>query len=377
MPTNLTLYTSRPLTARDIEAVSGPHRVERGRGDELATIHLAEARVVINVMPVPDVEPHRAQMREFIEIGCDVLLPGLATRLDRFVQVLGLVVDPEFDQAGAVDNLVFSLADRCDGMVFNGQTFFGPDGTRLASLRDLRRDENETEDDEPVPPTPERVLARGYTLAAVAMRAFLDDAPSDVAGEKLGGLRRWVQASGLADELEPGERQLLDTPHRALPRRWRTDASWRSEGLVVLAWALHASELPDHETQCDPQAVSQALGFLQPVRPSLVSPPRLRSAGELEWMQHRLLAIHWRFRELSLSRGAVDMASFARRSWFGGFDLTGIPLVDGDLAISGLAITKAEPSRVARCSSIAMERHGAINWLLGDHRLYSEVSTST
>jgi len=87
--------------------------------------------------------------------------------------------------------------------------------------------------------------------------------------------------------------------------------------------------------------------------------------------------VHWRLREFSLRRGTVDLERFARESWFGGFDLERIPLVAGDLAIGGVAIANADPNKVRACGSIAMERHQAINWLLGQCPVYSEVDTST
>jgi hypothetical protein len=51
--------------------------------------------------------------------------------------------------------------------------------------------------------------------------------------------------------------------------------------------------------------------------------------------------------------------------------------VRGDLAIGDRPITEADPAEVRRCQSIAMERHQAANWLLGDAEIYSEADTST
>jgi hypothetical protein len=93
-------------------------------------------------------------------------------------------------------------------------------------------------------------------------------------------------------------------------------------------------------------------------------------------MQKRLLAVHWRLRQYSLLPGAMGFRTFARTGWRP-FDLAGVPLAGDDLALGGRAIadTDAEPRRIAE--STARERHQAINWLLGDHPVYSRVDLST
>lgn len=38
---------------------------------------------------------------------------------------------------------------------------------------------------------------------------------------------------------------------------------------------------------------------------------------------------------------------------------------------------EADPEAVIRCQSIALERHRAINWLMGYDKVYSDVGTDT
>jgi hypothetical protein len=145
----------------------------------------------------------------------------------------------------------------------------------------------------------------------------------------------------------------------------------------VLAWALGLADLPAHDEQADMEALAAAIGFT-PFAPDAATPlPRLRRADELARAERRLLAIHWRVRELQVSPAPVDFVRFSQEAWFGDFDLFGIAVADRDLAVGGAPIARADDDLVRITSSIAAERHQAIAWVLGDDPLYSAVVTST
>lgn len=138
------------------------------------------------------------------------------------------------------------------------------------------------------------------------------------------------------------------------------------------------SELPAHDESVNAvELVFQRLRLIGDGTPPVLSSPRLRSPEELKRMERKLFVLHWRLRDFSLQPRALDFLEFARTAWFGPFDLTGIALAKGDLSIEGVPISRADPEEVRRSQSIAMERHLAINWLLGRARLYSRVDTST
>jgi len=103
----------------------------------------------------------------------------------------------------------------------------------------------------------------------------------------------------------------------------------------------------------------------------------LREETELAESADRLFAIAWRLDEFLLTRAAIDFRDFASRASFGPLSLAGVPLVDGDLAVAGAGIADAAPDEVRSCMSVVAERHRAINWLIGDAELYSEVRTDT
>src|SRR5947209_5531592 len=111
------------------------------------------------------------------------------------------------------------------------------------------------EEDDLSAPNSERVAARAVVLAAVSCRGLIEN-EKDVDERGAENVRSrivsWLEKIGASNELEPAEAGLLSKPVGSLDRSATVDASWRSEGLVVLAWALHYTTLPPVHVLCEP-----------------------------------------------------------------------------------------------------------------------------
>ncbi len=241
--------------------------------------------------------------------------------------------------------------------------------------------EDETGDEEERrPPSPERVARRALALTAVAARATLElDAPhlDDADSQRLRMLS-WIDGVGIGEELEPDEWKVLQRPAGSLDERAFIDSMWRVEGLAVLAWALQLHPLPPYDELVAPPELYQAIGLFDVSKGRrLLCEPCLRSSEELAEMQAHLLAFHWRLRDFSLRPEAMDFVAFAGNCWFGSFDITRFRVIDQDLAIGDCSICRAPQEAIQTAQSTAMERHLAINWLMGDSDVYSETDTST
>lgn len=105
--------------------------------------------------------------------------------------------------------------------------------------------------------------------------------------------------------------------------------------------------------------------------PRALANPVLRSPEELQWLRRRLVTVHWRLRDLFVKDRAMDLEAMVRSAPPGIFNLEGIPLVDGDLAIGGVPLIRVDPREVQERLNAAEERLRAIHWLLGQHPLYS------
>lgn len=335
---------------------------------------------------------------------CELLEFSLDERIEKARKAVIVRIDPGFDAPRKAIDFVYGLATLLDGMVELDRALFAANGLPLAAPRSggprARRDAS--------PPDAARVARRALVLAAVGMRCALElrvmkdaaelrrgmEAQSrgellaiNYAGtfaaahdELLVTIRRVVESLAtfrLEAEVQPLERLLLGMPVGTPGPQALVNGAWLGEGVAVLAWALGLAELPPHDVEADVFQLAGRLGIGTPA-PAVLAAPALRPHEELSAQCRRLLGIHWRLRELLLKPTApVDFRAFSETSWFGGFDLTGMPLAKGDLAVGGVPVTEAPPHAVALARSVAFERHRAINWLLEGGALYAEVDTST
>ena len=228
----------------------------------------------------------------------------------------------------------------------------------------------------PQPPSAHRVARRALVLATIACRGILENDKADPgASEFWKRVSAWWNTLGIDGELEDEEAKLLRAPFGSVDRQIAVNAGWRSESLAVLAWALGRSELPDHDVEADPAAVATCLGFLEP--DTVLERPTLRNTEELERYREVAFTLHWRLREYSLNPNAMDFRSFCRTAWFGPLSLDGVALHDDDLRVGDVSISAAPAGAVRHASSIAQERHLAINWVLDASLPFSESDTST
>lgn len=151
-------------------------------------------------------------------------------------------------------------------------------------------------------------------------------------------LTGWLRDVGLWHELTPNEAVFLTSS--APSQKQIIAASWYSERLIVLLWALRLAEMPEANEQCDtsiflallpPYATTDATAF--------VGVATLRPETELVEQADAILELHWQAR---------------------------------DAAING------HPPRCRVDLGIIQERHHAINWIIGyDDLPWDEVTTDT
>jgi hypothetical protein len=321
-------------------------------------------------------------------------------------------LEPGLDRGGDPRfGLITAVAQHLDGVLFTpaalldaqGRVLFGQGGEaeedpRAAWPRVIAEvsvggaageDEEDEEDDrEPEPPTAERVARRALALAALTARASLEqDARAPDAAERHRDLLEWVREMGIEDELEgpsewrtgPHERSIFfDSPLGGMDERAFVNSMWRSEGLGVLAWALGLYELPPHDELVDMRELWNAVGLLESYKArGLLASPVLRPREEIDALRGRLFGLHWRLRDFTLRPQRMDFAAFARDCWFGPLDITGIALAEGDLALRGAPIDRADPGLFGAVHSATQERHLAVNWLSEGPERYSEADVST
>jgi hypothetical protein len=388
---NVAIYLpeDRPLTARRLRALApGAHVRDDGGIFKRATrfeVTWEGARVEVNTLPAAELPGHLRGFQGYVSARCQVHDRDVLDRIGNARTCLGVVVEPAGDPRA--EALIRGLHEG--GLMFRYDGVYADDGTALAEpvapppagleLEPYPQGPppgvEDPDAEEPPPPPAERVARRAMALALACLRGMLEEDPGD------GTLFREVQARaqdpGVARELEAGERALILTPLGQASQRAALDASWRLQGVAVLAWALSALELPPHDEPPEVWPILDAIGLRSSQPPAALASPRLRAPAELDRMGGRLLGLHWRLVDFRVAPRALDFRAFSRKCWFGSFDLEGIPLAGDDLAIGGRPISEADPQLVRLTESIARERHQAINWLQGFDWAYSRVDTST
>ncbi|OWK36787.1 DUF4272 domain-containing protein [Fimbriiglobus ruber] len=315
-------------------------------------------------------------------------------RLAKTVGALVFALATEFDPMPTTNQddrlaLVFEVAKFLDGVVFTPAALRDGNGRVIVSAAgtadpDVTWPASAAEDDAPTPPTATRVARRVVALTTVTARAVIErdarngaDAP-DQSARKHQSLLAWLSDfPALVDEFEPAERGIVETPPGQLAPQKAVDAMWRIEGLTVLAWALGRFDLPRYDELVNIDAIWSAARFLRPPAEALPAVSRLRSLNELEAYRRQAFAYHWRLRDYGLRPRAMDLRTFARTSWFGPLDISMLELQDNDLALRGARIDRAPADVLGSCTSLARERHQAINWLCQGPETYSRADVST
>jgi hypothetical protein len=152
-------------------------------------------------------------------------------------------------------------------------------------------------------------------------------------------VRQWLRENELWDALSPIEAGFIDASPPS--RRQVVNATWWSERLVMLLWALgEIDELPAADKQCDTREFQGVLPpFADVSVPAFIAHATLRADADLIEMADLVLGLHWAARNAEL----VDRA----------------PRVPVDV-------------------EIIQERHHAINWVIGyDSAPWDDVTTDT
>jgi hypothetical protein len=240
--------------------------------------------------------------------------------------------------------------------------------------------EEQPDDGDLNPPDAARVARRAACLAAVALRGLAGTWADAEQREFLPDLLAWFEQAGLDGEVEPGEREVIKAPAGELDQRALVNACWRWEGAAVLAASLGRLALPPHDQLTDTKACGDACGIFASREQinDLVRSAAFDDSFDRLAYADQAVAVHWRLRQfVNVEQNAIDFATYARGVEWTTFDLRGVRLVEGDLAIGDLPISRATPDDVGTLMSIASERHIAANWLIGWDDVYGDVENPT
>ncbi|NDJ52398.1 MAG: DUF4272 domain-containing protein [Chloroflexi bacterium] len=200
------------------------------------------------------------------------------------------------------------------------------------------------------------------TISDPNMRAFNTD--------KNARLQQWLEYEGVMPYFSHKEAELLSRPVGSWAQQELIDASWRTEGLGMLLWALRIySDVPAYDTAFSSEQALNQIKLGLPIE-EFLRHCHLRSEHDI--YRERALAQlwHWRARTRRVERAGITppdgwtyesmVAQTAHQAFLKG----DIPSpIDGDFPALGRAYTDLSEAEYSRVNSIAVERHYAMNWL--------------
>ena len=226
-----------------------------------------------------------------------------------------------------------------------------------------------------------RVLCLATVGALAELAIDLDQPDADVAAVDAmrAELLAWAESEGLAELFGSAELPLVERHPSTWEPQEIVNATWAHEATGTLLWALweHA-ELPGFD--CEFQDAAAPVPLLVPtvrfVRRAVLRPEpdidHARAAAEL-W--------HWRARRTrrALESGRrADLDSVVRDVAEHAYEHGQIEEpIDGDFPAFGKAFRDLTDDEYERASSIALERHFALNWLCGFSDAWDGTPTST
>lgn len=191
---------------------------------------------------------------------------------------------------------------------------------------------------------------------------------ADKYAEACRDIRSSLEANDLWAQTSPAEREVFSVPLVERTMRQLIDSSWAVESIACCLWAL--SVLPaiaPYDQEHEPQATVKQV-------PKSADGLSLRSSEELEVARSLAELWHWRARTRQLLeaghplplpdgltidevvRMTAELAAEGREG--------GKP-INGDFPAFGKPYRELTPEEYQHVTSIAMERHKALNWICG------------
>jgi hypothetical protein len=196
------------------------------------------------------------------------------------------------------------------------------------------------------------------------------------------GLRLRLKGMDRERFLSNKERELFDIPPGYWTDRDMRDIGWRHESICVFLWALGSIKaVPPYDYQFD-QGHEDYSEFLGQILGS--NSASLRPAEDIDLQRELAEMWHWRSRTMRLIQDgqmpppgftfpqiiATAATKFHQLKWIG-------PLIKNDFPVLGKAYSDLAPKEFQLLSSIAGQRHYALNWLCGYAFDWDKVPTDT
>lgn len=244
---------------------------------------------------------------------------------------------------------------------------------------------------QPKLPDATAVAYRAISLGCLVTRAQVEQVMHGMGGKSTAlheatsaRLDYWMGNEHLHDRLSAREAELLGRPIGSWEHQDLVDTSWRVESIGVMLWALSLLDrVPPWDTPFDQRETMEALGIFSKVS-KFMSAARLRRREDIRKARDVAQAWHWRARTMQAflsgqePPGGGTFEDVVRRAAKEALERGEISeLADGDFPVYGKAYRDLNEEEFDEASSIAYERHFALNWLCGYATSWDDTPTVT
>ena len=132
------------------------------------------------------------------------------------------------------------------------------------------------------PREPQQIAKRALILGAVSFRSSLEVTTHPRVTELAQRLFPWLAEMGCHDEIDPIERELLETPVGRLGPSLRADANWAGEAATFFCWMLGLVPPMEEARLANPSCLPDVLFILKPKAAEVIRSATLRDRGEIE-----------------------------------------------------------------------------------------------
>jgi len=199
--------------------------------------------------------------------------------------------------------------------------------------------------------------------------------------------REKLRSAGLWEDMEESEREFVNAGLVETTMRQRINASWLAESIMCLLWALgYKEQIPVYDRQYNLQSDKTAgVDLLRDATRQITLRPQTEIERQRDWAE----LWHWRCRTHKLlATGQIpsalpdgtSMANIIRMTSAKAAEEGVFPLpIGGDFPVFGKSFREVSEEELNTLTSIAMERHKALNWLCGyaPGNRWSKVPTDT
>jgi hypothetical protein len=230
-------------------------------------------------------------------------------------------------------------------------------------------------------PPPEVLASLRQSSSVAEQQEFLEEDRQRRAGSEDA-----LRETGLWSQMSPTEQAFMRTALTAVTPQMLRDVSWLMESFECLLWALgYLEEMPPYDSQAD----TEHLNLLPPLAiGDLVRGATLRPAQIILAARDVAELWHWRSRTRQLQESGTpgvlpagltldDVVRMAaeKAAASGVFEAP----IESDFPVFGRSYRRASPQEWHEVTSIAMERHRALNWLCGyaGRNRWQETPTDT